>query len=273
MFKKVCAFAFALIMTLPTQMPVFAVETPENPNETILQQALEIDAEIDVQQSEDFQVVSINSEGAISRASNKSFEEKAIQMVETNGEMAEVTTIVPYKMLPNGEMVNSFAYQSLQVQGTGKTPVPVKFVDVTVTTIAYYAYYQHINGAPFYYRHAGLETYWSSSNSTASISILDVSFESKGELHKYPDCTTDLSLNEADSMVQEEYFIRSSVYQTNPVKDKVYIDGQHAMPTNRALRCVYYDEHGGLVSMELSYSVNGKNYNDRYSYYAYEKTS
>lgn len=268
MFKKVCAFAFALIMTLPTQMPVFAVETPENPNETILQQALEIDAEIDVQQSEDFQVISVNTGNAASRAADESFEEKAIQMTETNGEMVEVTTIIPYKMLPNGELVNSFTYQPIQTRASGDA-ITERFVDVTLTSTVYYAKYKHMYGSPIFYRHAGLEAYWSSNNSTATVSNMDVNFDSAGELYKYPDCLTDTSLNEVNSLVQSYYIITSTINQNNPVKNKVYIDGQHAMPNNRVLNFRDHLDHGGLVYMDISYSVNGKNYDQFCSHPVY----
>ena len=236
MFKKVCAFAFALIMTLPTQMPVFAVETPENPNETILQQALEIDAEIDVQQSEDFQVISVNTGNAASRAADESFEEKAIQMTETNGEMVEVTTIIPYKMLPNGELVNSFTYQPIQTRASGDS-VSEKFVDVTVTTRAYFGQYSHQDISPIFYRHIGIDARWSSSNSTASVSNMTVWFDSAGKLYRYPDCTKDPELDQPSSLVQDYYHIRSTIDQDNPVKNKIYGDEGHAMPTNRVLKC------------------------------------
>jgi len=197
-----------------------------------------------------------------------------LESVTANNETA-VTTIVPYKVDTNENLVNSFEYLSkinAQNQDVIKpmdtSEVPTTFVDVTLTVRTYYAHYFSWTNVANFYRHAGIEAWWSSNNSTVSVSNMRVWYDTAGELYKYPDCI-DKPLSE--TKVQDYYFIRSSIEQSNPTKGNVYIDGNHTMPLDRVVLLTDYFNHGGLIYLKLDYSVNGKSRSDERSYYVYSK--
>lgn len=179
------------------------------------------------------------------------------------------TAIIPYKILETGEMVDSFQYaldNNISPQAT--STVPTTFVDVTITVITYYALYQTADYS-LVYRHAGIESYWSSSNSTVSVSNMFVQYDTKGDLYAYPSVVDNGVIN--SSPLQLNYFKRSKINKSNPVKGTVYIDGNNTMPFNRVVFLSNYFEHGGLIYLKLNYVANGKSYvNDR-SYYVYTK--
>lgn len=84
----------------------------------------------------------------------------------------------------------------------------------------------------------------------------------------YPECLTeDLS----STLVDDYFFIRSTIDENNPVKGQVYIDGNNTMAQNRVLRLTNYFEHGGLIYLQLTYSVNGTNYTHDRNYDVYSK--
>lgn len=174
-------------------------------------------------------------------------------------------------MLRDGQMVDSFYYASLmedKISTQATSTVPTKFVDVTITVITYYAAYQCSDWA-WVYRHAGIESYWSSNNSTVSVSNMLVRYDTKGDLYAYPSVVNDGVMS--STCLQRDYFIRSSINITNPTKGKVYIDGNHTMPTNRVVYCSDYSSHGGLIYLKLTYKANGKSYVHDRSYYVYTK--
>lgn len=158
---------------------------------------------------------------------------------KTSDDQTAVMTIIPYKIDENENLVNSFEYLSKvneQNQGIIKPmdtiEVPTTFVDVTLTVRTYYAHYFSWTNVANFYRHAGIEAWWSSNNSTVSVSSMTVNYETAGELYKYPDCI-DQPLK--DTKVQDYYYIKSSIVTSNPTKGTVYIDGNHAMPYDRVV--------------------------------------
>lgn len=184
-----------------------------------------------------------------------------------------LTTIIPYKVDENGDLVNSFKYLSEfnkrkqnEVSPMAIVEVPSTFVDVTVTVRTYYAHYFSTYHFLNFYRHAGIEAWWSSSNSTVTVSNMRVWYDTCGDLYKYPE-VMDQPLS--STKVQNDYFIRSSIERSNPIKGTVYIDGSHTMPLNRVVLLTDYWNHGGLIYIRLQYSVNGKSRTDDVSYYVY----
>lgn len=195
------------------------------------------------------------------------------EVIDNYGEKT-VTTIIPYKIDDNDELVNSFEYASKQVVNAGiitpaaSVEVPSKFVDVTVTVKTYYAQYFSSKHFLNFYRHAGIEAWWSSTNDTASVSSLTVNYETAGELYAYPDV---LSGSLDDTKIQNYYYIKSSIVKSNPVKNNVYIDGNNTMPLDRVVLLTDYFDHGGLIYIKLTYKVNNTTRTNDTSYYVYSK--
>ncbi len=182
-----------------------------------------------------------------------------------------LTTIIPYKILEDGEMLNSFQYAyniANKLAPQAKVTVPTTFVDVTITVITYYAAYQCKDWA-WVYRHAGIEAYWSSSNSTVSVSNMLVRYDTKGDLYEYPTVVEKGVSN--STCLQRDYFKRSSINKSNPTKGTIYIDGNNTMPYNRVVYCSNFFEHRGLIYLKLNYRANGTSYVHDRSYYVYTK--
>lgn len=266
MIKKVWTMLMVIIMTVSLNMTAFATDFETDNDSTILQQAIEIDAKITAQNYKNFNIISLTNQKSALLAEMNATNEKVLQAIEYEDDLVKVTTIFPYKVLNDGELINSFEYTPVQLRSAD--PVPSEFVDVTVTVTAYFAHYFSMDNVANFYRHAGIEAYWSSNNSTVSVSNMLVRFDSAGQLYKYPECMTQ-SLS--STLVDNYYFIRSTIERNNPVKAQVYLDGNHTMPINRVLLCTDYFNHGGLVYLKLTYVANGKNYQHDRSYYVYSK--
>lgn len=225
----------------------------------IIQQALALDQSSNIE-GKDFTAV-VLSQGDLSigpLSGDVVVTEQAIQAVSIEGDLIEVTTIFPYKITSDGELVNSFEYTPTQI--TRDSTDPTTFVDITVTIVTYYGQYFNLDIATSFYRHGGIEAYWNSSNSTAGVSNLCVAYESAGHMYQYPECTTASYKTISSFLIQRDYFISSSIDQNNPVKGQSYFDGDHTMSRSTVLDCANALEHGGMVSVTLTYSVNGKSY-------------
>ena len=138
--------------------------------------------------SGDFDVVSTTSTlstRSTSPTSSNTNELILQSTVQQDDENYVSKTIIPYKILENGELVNSFEYAKT-ISPRAINQNPVEFVDVTVTVLTYYALYQ-CHDFNWVYRHSGIEAYWSSSNSSATVSKMLVRYESCGDLYAYPD--------------------------------------------------------------------------------------
>lgn len=119
------------------------------------------------------------------------------------------------------------------------------------------------------YRHAGVEAYWNSSNSTTTVSNLSVRYETQGDLYAYPDVVNQGVIS--STKLQSNYFIRSQINKANPVKNQNYIDGNHTMPYDRVVYCSDKFSHGGLVYLQCTYKTNGTTRTDDRSYDVYGK--
>jgi len=259
--KKI--LSLVLVLSIILLMPTTTVAAKGNADETIdaskknaiISQAISLDSTTNVE-DKNFEVVSLVekniSPNALGTAASSNTA-KALQAVNIEGELVEVTTIVPYKCLPSGELVNSFEYA---FPGIGyEDNHSINFVDVTVTFTATFAVYQrsHQHVANFY-RHAGIEAYWSSNVASVSVTDMNVVFMSAGILYEYPECMTgDID----DAFVSDYYSITSSIDKSYPVENQLYIDGNHIMPLDRVLLCTDSWNHGGRVTVEITYSING----------------
>ena len=270
--KKILSLVlvFSIILLMPTT--VFATES--NDDETIdaskknaiISQAISLDETKNVE-DKNFEVVSLVekniSPNTLGTAASSNAA-KALQAVNVDGEIIEVTTIIPYKCLPSGELVNSFKYASTQTRYAGTNSI--EFVDVTVTATATFAVYSGMVNIAAFYRHSGVEAYWSSDVASASVTDMNVVFMSAGELYEYPECVTgDMD----DAFVSDYYDITSEIEERNPVENRVYIDGSNIMPLDRVIYCPDYWNHGGSVYIALSYSVNGRSYQQDVEYFVF----
>ena len=196
----------------------------------------------------------------------------AVQIeVQTSDDETALTTIIPYKVDENDNLINSFQYLAQQnniIRPMAESTVPTTFVDVTLTVKTYYAHYTSSTHFLNFYRHAGIEAWWSSNNSTVSVSSMTVNYETAGELYRYPDVMTQ-SLS--STKVQDYYYKKSSIVRSNPTKGTVYIDGNNTMPLDRVVLLTNYFDHGGLIYLKLTYSVNGTTRTNDTSYYVYSK--
>ncbi|MBQ7064384.1 MAG: hypothetical protein IJM90_05815 [Firmicutes bacterium] len=194
--------------------------------------------------------------------------EKAIRIIEREGDLIKATTILPYKIGEDGHLINSFQFAFEQSQLRTIQPVVTNFVDVSITVSHTYSEeYSYYNWARFY-RHVFVEAYWSSNNSSATATGLYVLYDSAGDLYSYPNCITqDMS----SCFIQSDYYIASSIDQSYPVKDYVYGDYDHYMNTNRRLYFSDYFSHGGVIYLLFNYSVNGHSYSHDRSYHVYGK--
>ncbi|MDO3411513.1 hypothetical protein QWJ34_17240 [Saccharibacillus sp. CPCC 101409] len=191
---------------------------------------------------------------------------------QTSNNETAITTIIPYKIDTNKEFVNSFDYLEAQqpdlIRPMAESTVPNKVVDVTLTIKTYYAQYFSWANVTNFYRHGGIEAWWSSSNTAVSVPGMTVKYETRGDLYRYPDCI-DQPLS--STKVQNSYFKRSIISQSNPVKGAVYIDGNNTMPLDRVVTLTDYFNHGGVIDFTITQSLNGITKTSMNSYNVYSK--
>lgn len=264
MKKKLLSILLAVSIILSLNSTVLAVDYENNYDEIILDQTMDIDSQITEAEAENFQVVTLTeNDQAITRSSLTGIStNKAIQAIETDGELVKVTTVLPYKLLPNGELVNSFDYVP-PVQTRSDTTT-TEFVDVSITVTAHYTYSFSDANWRYIYRPAGVSAYWNRGNSTVSVSNMYVKFDAKGDLHRYPDCLTELF---SSTLVQENYLLEIELNKNNPVENYSYSNLSNGIASNRAIYCrSYMDDHSGLVYLKLTYTANGGRYQHDRSY-------
>jgi len=256
-----------LVFMMLASVNAFALSTNDNQekaiNETILQQALVIDQDTTLL-NKDFDIVSLCD------ASNTA---KALRTFEQEGDTRKVITVIPYKIMEDGSAVNSFSYLSSEdchpTQTRDTYPYTATFVDLSVTITTYYNANQNTYNTLWFYRHVGITAYWSSSDSSVTVTNFVVMYNSKGDLYSYTGC---LGSNYSSYFLQSDYQAISVINVTSPTKGQVYNDMLNAMPTDRRLLLTDYFDHGGLVSLFVTYNktgVTGAQVQD--SYYVYQK--
>ncbi|WP_062106810.1 hypothetical protein [Bacillus niameyensis] len=269
--KGICSIIVALTLILPVlfsnTLTVKADEVNNNLSAETINEIIEQSKKESELTDKDFHLVS--NENARIMANESTFILESIDKNE-NGDVIQ-TSILPYKILENGEMVDSFQYalnQGSNISPQATNTTPTKFVDVTITVITSFAMYRDIYFSPVY-RHAGIEAYWSSSNSTVKVSNMLVRYDTRGDLYEYPSVVNNGVRN--STPLQKNYFKRSQISRSNPVKGTVYIDGNNTMPYNRVVSLTSYLDHKGLIYLKLNYVANGKTYEHDRSYTVYTK--
>lgn len=227
-------FGMLFLQSFSTLAAAPATNFPNDIEDTIIDQALALEQAVNVEGKE-FTVVVLNkSDTDIDPLSGDSITTgQAIQAVSTKGDLIEVTTIFPYKIMPDGELINSFEYTPTQIARDSTNPT-------------YYAEYSNIDIATNFYRHGGIEAYWNSSNSTAKVSNMHVIYESSGHMYQYPECTTASYKTLSSFLIQENYFISSSINQDNPERPvlfrwRSYYGSQHCTGLCKCARAWWND--------------------------------
>lgn len=271
MFKKMCTLLIAFLVTLVLPGSALAVDSSSNYTNYIVQQVLKLDTRIDLDQSKQYKIVDIlNSNPTVGSIYNSS-SEKAIQIIEENGAMTTITTIIPYKLSPHGELINSFSYV-LSMQERSDEPIDVRFVDTTVTVNAYLNKYG--DGYITVYQPKGVDAYWYS-NYDVSLHNMVVDYDARGALYRYPEYINDRSENDLglaeSAKIWDDYLIDSGFNIDNPVMRHVYSDYDNVLPDNRAIYPTNYFEHGGNLLVEINYTVNGRTYTHDESIWIFSK--
>lgn len=188
---------------------------------------------------------------------SKNTSEYAIQAVTTNGNQKIVTTIIPWKLLDDGELVNSFTvYDDLKSQ-----KVNVNFHDLKIVTYAYYSQYYRNDNFWSFYRAEGIDAYWTSSNSTVTVSYMHLNYDAAGEAYLYPTCTTCSEASLSNYLINSSYYLSAAISKTSPSKGVTYSDYSNVMPYNVVLHCTNYYNHGGMVNITAIFTQNGTTYN------------
>lgn len=248
-------------------------------DEQILEEALETDSKFSIKDKNSFTVKKNGSEfGINSKKSvfNKGQESFLQSITESDENIVTVTTIIPYHIDEDGSLINSFEYAKLLNKNTpvplNADVVPSTLVDVTVTVTTSYAHYQGYYTFAHYYRHAGIYAYWSSSKSL-TMNHMIVRYESCGELHKYPEClTVKYPEDSFDTEANNRNYTKKSVISVAyPTEGKEFVDGKNVMPYDRVLLLTDYFNHGGLVYIQVVYTINGSKKTYDTNYYVYKK--
>lgn len=248
MIKKKINLAIVLSVVMVWTSSVVSMAT-DYTEEMIVQQAIEMNDNTDWS-SYNFTVITLED-----NKRNLDLGTKVIQGESIEDGITTLTTIIPYKILEDGEMVNSFEYA--ECQGRTVAQPEFLFVDTTVKVNVYYNEITSLETGLTYYRHLGADVMWTSTNTTASVSKLHLNYDSVGDL-----------CDENYNYIEYSYAISTVIDKTNPVKNECYAQS-NMMSSDRWLRCRNYDEHGGLVHIELDYTVNGNYYNHADSWYVY----
>lgn len=236
--------------------------------QAVVEQALAIDENLTGEETE-YSIVTVQDTDTRTNL-NQSGSQMAIRGIIRNDEQVEVITIIPFHVGNDGRLQNSFEYlrQELETNGT-RSSTTTPFVGISVTTNAVYNQYPANFGTMTFYRHIGLSAYWSSSNTTATVSQLYVKFDSHGDAYSYPGVMNANYNTMSNYLVESDYYIASSISKTSPVKGTLYTDYSHDMPTSLVLYCSEYYYDGGSVYISVSYNVNGSSYSNTSSYTAY----
>lgn len=209
MTKKVFCFLMSVSLIFLPSLSVNASAAATAQSDSRVDAILELSGLNDIP-ANTFSIISL--QGSSSNTRSMGIEgDMAIQSTVVNNEQVEVTTIIPYKVTASGELVNSFEYAATSNQTDTATPIPSHFVDVTVTVKSYFAHYSSAVDIMSFYRHAGMEAYWSSDNATVEVDRLYVLYESAGELYAYPEC-----IIQHGCKVQDYYFIGSYIEEEFP---------------------------------------------------------
>lgn len=226
---------------------VSAEDVKINVNDLIIEQALE---QYDMTNTSDFSASRVQSTSVNGRCASNEF---AIQSTTFNSNMIEATTIIPYKVLDDGSLMNSFEYASQRVSPRVTESINKVFVDVTIYTTVYYAKEIAVTHTP-YYRHGGIEAKWSSNNSGTHVNNMRLTYFSRGELFAYPDCIN----NRNSTMLQDGYYVQSLINEYHPQIGKTFIDGNNTMPYDRMVRFMNAILDGMHINYHIEFITNGQ---------------
>ena len=186
--------------------------------------------------------------------------EKAIQTFDTTDGVTVATTILPFKVLEDGEIVNSFEYAENVSSKTRASDFTATFVDITVTSIAYYETVVSSNNN-YYYRHKGVSAYWSTNDSVANLHELNVVYKTCGSLYYYTGY--ELGNKESDNKA-----VSSTVVKTYPEVNAIFSNYDNATPSNKVF-VMGSDIYGSWITVTVTFYADGKTQKDRADFTVY----
>lgn len=212
-------------------------------------------------------IVSMTPDNIISTYSIQDNTEMAIEIYEESGDDVEVTTIIPYKMQEDGTLMNSFEYYGMVPGGESNETFSnqVNFTDMQVHFTIGYTVYMGSDWSP-YYKPTSIRAKWTGGAST-TVTYMNVSYNSVGELHNYPACK---QVSHDQSRYSSNSFTTViAVQKSNPPKNTNYYGTflQGRLPSDKVV-CYksYVDGHGSTVSMNMYYKVGSQTYNHKNGY-------
>ena len=215
---------------------ILASNSAMSVEDMIIQQAILADDKTDWSKH-DFMVVELQKEGSSARSVDSGI--KALQTESTEGDVTTFSTLMPYKVMEDGELVNSFEYAESVADSRSVNNYYDTFVDVVVATSVEY----EVVGT-YYYRHGGITAYWGSTGNVSSIDRLYVSYRTYGVLYNWNGSLG--SLYDGENPTETTSVINVS----NPTKGKLYSD-YDTTPSDRVF--VFGGSHlGSAVNVQIN---------------------
>ena len=161
--------------------------------------------------------VLIDLQPGAQNALDRSGNEKALRVLQTDGELVTATTLIPYSE-ENGKLVNSFALAAETWPIYGGTS-DFNVGGIVLSIQVQYHMKKNISAGKTFKRHVGAKIKWNSSNSNV-VTNFYLEFESKGREYAYPDCMNTSNPQPIRNDIVTIY--RTTINQANPAKNIFY---------------------------------------------------
>lgn len=257
LFKRLLTIVMCAVMMLCSNMIAFAGNMSSD--EMIITQAVLMDTRLNLSGMK-YEVVSLEPEHANMRSGQK---EKVIMTQTSEGDIVNVTTIIPFKINAEGELINSFEYATNSAARSVTYPID-DLVDVTLTVTADVekipTFTMGDNGVEItvpiaLYRHRGVTAYWNSNGSNITMNQMRVELISKGDLLYYERYITN-GTDYEDAVYIHDYSLSSTI-NAGSIAAGVVRQAYNVMETQYALHPSKLLEHGGFIDIQLNYTING----------------
>lgn len=235
--KRFLALLLSVVMIVLSSDMVLASNSAMSVEDMIIQQAILADDKTDWS-NHDFAVVELQKESSGARSVDSAI--KVLQTESTEGDVTTFSTLMPYKVMEGGELINSFEYAERTANSRSVNDYYDTFVDVVVATSVEY----EVVGTR-YYRHGGVNAYWGSTGNVSSIDRLLVSYRTYGVLY-YWDGSLGTAVNGNATATEE----KSEIDVSKPIKGKMY-SVYDTTPSNQVF-VFGGDDLGSAVSIQVN---------------------
>lgn len=249
--RNVLAILLSAVMILSSSVVSMAADRTETMEEMIVQQAIELDDKTNWT-GHDFSVVTLECDNKTERTVES--EKRVIQSESVEDGIATLTTIIPYKVLEDGDVINSFEYADELSENSLARGVSYndKVVDIVIVTDVEY---EVVAGSDmWYYRHGGIKSYWSSSSSATTVQQLTVTYKTQGDLYTF-------SGNDIQQLQSSNHPTTSVISQKNPGKGTTY--SAYDWTESGKVYAFTQSSYGTWVTVEVEFTNNGNSKYDR----------